>query len=208
MTSYIRGWVKAGSSPSLWPCLRYPIKSITKSLWKVLPVLGCHPDRLDTGFRVVCIDVNNRHLESLRQVARVQSTARVVRVRSETELVIGDYVDGTARPVATQPRQVESFGYYSLPGESGIAVNQDRYCDIQGSNFGAGQHGIHLRSSSSRHTHDHRIDRLQMARIRRNTYDQASRVVLAHLQASTLVILHVSGVPDLAVCGDRDGSGP
>ena len=78
----IVGWVNLGSSPSLWPCRRYPTRSIRKSLWKRVAVGDADADRDDARLSVVGVDVNDRDVEALGDVARIVRRARIIRDRS------------------------------------------------------------------------------------------------------------------------------
>jgi hypothetical protein len=62
-----------------------------------LPVGVGQPGRRETRLRVVGVDVDDRDLEPLGQVAGVGRGPRVLALGSEAELVVGDDVDG-ARP--------------------------------------------------------------------------------------------------------------
>ena len=82
-------------------------------------------DRRHAGLDVVGIDVDDRHVETLRQVGGVGGRAGVLGVGGEAHLVVLDDVDGAAGAVAPQALQVERFGDDSLGGEGGVAVQQD-----------------------------------------------------------------------------------
>ena len=84
------------------------------------------PDRVQRGLGIVGIDVDDRDVEPLRQIARVAGRAGLVRVGREADLVVRDQVDRAARLVAGEPLEVERLGDDPLAGERGVAVNEDR----------------------------------------------------------------------------------
>ena len=60
------------------------------------------PDRRDRRLRVVGVDVDDRHVEALREVARVARRAPVGRIRREPDLVVRDQVQRAAGRVAAE----------------------------------------------------------------------------------------------------------
>ena len=86
--------------------------------------LGDQRDR----FWVVCIHVKDRRLHHLGDIRAVQGRTGVERVAGgEANLVVHDEVDGATGGVAARLRQVEGLHHHPLPGERGVAVDEDRY---------------------------------------------------------------------------------
>ena len=104
---------------------------MTKSLPKTPPVSARHARRRDTGFGIVGVDVDDRHLEALGEIAGVERTARVAGFGREAQLIVGDDVDRAACPVTGQQREIERLGDNTLTGEGGVAVNQDWLRDLR-----------------------------------------------------------------------------
>src|SRR5439155_22881688 len=86
---------------------------------------GGQPDRAHTGRDVVGVDVNDRQVEAFRDIRGVAGRSAFLWVGGETELVVGDDVQGAARRVALQLCQVEDLGDHALRRERGVAMNQD-----------------------------------------------------------------------------------
>ena len=77
--------------------------------------------------RIVRVDVEDRRLEHLRDVAGIDRRARVARIRSrEANLVVDDQVHGAAGVVAARLRKLQRLHDHALPREGCIAVNQNR----------------------------------------------------------------------------------
>ena len=60
------------------------------------------PDRRDRSLRVVGVDMDDRHVEALREVARVARRAPVARIGREADLVVRDQVERAAGRVARE----------------------------------------------------------------------------------------------------------
>ena len=89
------------------------------------------PDRRDRRLGVVRVDVDDRDVEALRQVARVARRAPIGRVRGEPDLVVRDHVQRAAGRVAAEPLEVERLGDDALGRERRVAVDQDRERDTR-----------------------------------------------------------------------------
>ena len=121
------------------------------------------PHRRQARFGIVGIDVDDRDIKALGEIAGVVGRAGFPRLSGETDLVIQNQMNRAAGCVALQPRQVERLGDDALSRERRVAVQQD------------GQRGVpvvlRLRSLpigliGARPPFDDRIDRLEMAGIR------------------------------------------
>ena len=75
---------------------------------------------------VVAVDVEDRSLDSLGEVGRVDRATRGAWWGRETNLVVDNHVDGTAGAVAAQLREVEGFSNNTLTDHCGVTVDEDR----------------------------------------------------------------------------------
>ena len=82
--------------------------------------------RAAAGVDGVGVDVDDRDVEALGEVGRVARRARVVGIRREADLVVGDHVQRAADAVAGQRLQVERLRHDSLAREGRVAVDRDR----------------------------------------------------------------------------------
>ena len=162
------------------------------------------PNGGEAGPGVVGVDVDDRDLEALGEVARVGGGAAGLRIGREPELVVRDDVERAAGLVAVEPREVERLGDDSLAGEGGVAVDQDRQRGVLeiprrprvGSDVVAG----------SRHALDHRIDVLEVARVRRHLDEDLDvLLLLADRAPAAEVVLHVAVPVGALVVGGRRG---
>ena len=151
---------------------------------------GREPRHFDARFRVVGIDVENRHLEAAHQATGVRGGVRLPRGGREADLVVGDDVDRAADVVEPEPREVQRLGHDALAWECGIAVNQHRQRDALVDDRRAC--GGRIRARGARHADDHGVDELEMARIRRNRDHHFGRRFLLHSSAGARVVLHVA----------------
>ena len=143
----------------------------------------------ERGLGVVGVHVDDRDVEALREVARVPGRAPLGGVGSEPDLVVGDDVERPARRVAVERVHVERLRDDALAGERGVAVDQDRERDRRVVQAGAAR-AIGLLGAR---TPDHdRVDRLEVARVRRERDLDLARLRLARLRRRK-VVLHVAG---------------
>ncbi len=80
------------------------------------------------------------------------------RVGGESNLVVDDDVDGAAGGITVELRQIQRFGHHALPGEGGVAMDQNRD-DARA--LGVAQ-TVLLRTNDA---FNHRIDSFEMAGI-------------------------------------------
>ena len=85
------------------------------------------PHGADARGDVVGVDVEDRHVEALREVRGPARGARVVGVRREADLVVGDQVQRAADRVAVERLQVERLRDDALAREGRVAVQDDRH---------------------------------------------------------------------------------
>ncbi len=156
------------------------------------------PDRRDRRLGIVGVDVDDRRVEALREVARIPRRPALLGLRREADLIVRDEVERAARRVAVEVREVERLGDHALSGERGIAVDEDRECD------GRIVEPLARRAVGlvgPRPSLDDGIDRLEVARVRRERdVDLAVRRDALAVRAE--VVLHVAGAA-LGVRADR-----
>jgi hypothetical protein len=90
------------------------------------PVRHRQPDGGDRRLGIVRVDVDDRHVEALGEVARIAGRASLGGIGREPHLVVGDQVQRPAGRVAGERAQVERLGDDPLRGEGGVAVDQHR----------------------------------------------------------------------------------
>ena len=102
-----------------------------------------------------------------------------MRRRGESELIVGDEMNGAADAVAGETRQLKGLGHNALAGKGRVAVSQERGHLVSrhvGSLRVEAVAGEHLLGASL--AQYKRIDRFQMRRIRHQTYVNALRAIL------------------------------
>ena len=155
-----------------------------------LPEGRGQPHRAHASGDVVGVDVNDRQVEAFRHIRGVAGRSSFFRIRRETELVVGDDVQGTASRVALQLCEVEDFSDDALRGEGRVAVDQDRHraraVEMRLRTLAPGLLG-------ARPTLDDWIDRLEVTGIgqQRDRYLLAIRRDVGAL--SLRVVLHITG---------------
>ena len=120
------------------------------------------PDGADRRLWIVGVDVDDRDVEALREVARVARRARVVGIGGEADLVVRDQMQRAARRVAGEALEVECLRHFALGAERGVAVQQD------GQRDGRVVVAVSRRAVGllcARASFHHRVDRLQVARV-------------------------------------------
>ena len=126
------------------------------------PVGERQPHGRQRRLGIVGVDVHDRHVESLGQVARVAGRAALGRIGRVADLVVRDQVERAARRVALERLQVQRLGDDALPRERRVAVNQDGQRD--GRIVDAGTDGaVGLLGPGA--TLDDGVGRLEVARI-------------------------------------------
>ena len=132
--------------------------------------------------------MDDRAVESLREVARVARRAAARRVGREADLVVRDEVERAAGAVAGERLEVERLRDDPLAGERGVAVEEDRERDARvGVAVARGAIGL----LGARAALDDGIDRLEVARVG----DERDRDVAGRRRARALraeVVLHVA----------------
>jgi hypothetical protein len=84
------------------------------------------PDGRDAGLGVVGVDVDDREVEALGEVARIAGRAPIDRVSREADLVVRNQVQAAAGRVSLELGEVERLRDDPLRGEGGVAVDEHR----------------------------------------------------------------------------------
>ena len=155
-------------------------------------VLDRHAHRGQAAFRIVGIDMHDRNLEALGEIAGVAGRARIAGRGGEADLVVGNDVNGAAGGVAGKRGEIERFGHHALAGEGRIAMDENGHARLVVPHRFARFVGDILRSA---HHADHdRIDRLEVARVRRERQRHLDHVTLLSAeQPRAEVVFHVAG---------------
>ncbi len=121
------------------------------------------------------------------------------------ELVVGDDVDRAAGPVAGQAAQVQGLGHDALAGERRVPVDDDRQRLLPVLARGASLVAVFLGRAG--HPLDHRVDVLQVARVRRQVDEHrlVGRLVGKLEAADAQVVLHVPDPGRARALGDGRG---
>ena len=148
------------------------------------------PRRLDAGFRIVGVDVHDRDLEPARETARVRRAVNVLGTGGEPELVVDDDVNRAAGRIPRQPAQVQRLRDDALPWKRRVPMNQDRHAArrIEPRRTAA----VHARARRARHPLDDRIDRFEVARVRRHRDDEIHRRAALDRAVGAGVVLDVA----------------
>ena len=80
---------------------------------------------------VVAVHVEDRRLDHLGDVGRVETRARRLRRGREADLVVDHDVDRAADVIARELTHVERLGDDALAGEGRVAVDQDREVGVE-----------------------------------------------------------------------------
>ena len=134
--------------------------------------------------------MNDRQVEAFRDIRGIAGRSSFLGVGGETELVVGDDVQGAARRVALQLCEIEDFRDDALRRKGRVAVDQDRHR--------ARAVEMRLRAFAPRllgagPSFDDRIDRLEVTRIgqQRDRHLLAIRRDVGALRLG--VVLHITG---------------
>ena len=111
------------------------------------------------GLGLVSVHVQDRRLDHLGDVRRIQRRARFGRRGGEADLVVDDRVDRPAGRVAGEIREIERLGDDALPREGSVAVDQDGDHALPAQVARAPLLGAH-------DALDHGVDRLEVRRVR------------------------------------------
>ena len=120
------------------------------------------PDGGQRRLGIVGVDVHDRHVEALREVARVAGRAALGRIGRVADLVVRDQVQRAARRVALERLQIERLGDDALAGEGRVTVDQHGQRDRRIVDAGAAR-AVGL--LGARATFDDRVGGLEVARV-------------------------------------------
>ena len=132
---------------------------------ELLAIRESESDRGQRGLGIVRVDVHDRNVEALREVARISRRTAFGGIRGEPDLVVRDQMQRPTGRVPVEAVQIEGLGHDALPGERRVAVDEHRE-----------RHGriVDPRSAGAigllgaRKALDHGVDRLQMAGVGRD----------------------------------------
>ena len=161
---------------------------MTTSLWNFWRYSNASSGHAHARLGVVAVDVEDRRLHRLGDVAAVERRLRECCGRGgEADLVVDDEVDGAADAVAGDVAHGEALGHDALAGERGVAVDEERQrrdtspaarcwsCD-----------GAH-------HAQHDRVDGLEVAGVGGELEPDARRPIgLSYLPRRAEVVLHVA----------------
>ena len=126
------------------------------------PVGEREPHGRQRRLGIVGVDVHDRHVEALGEVARVAGRAALGRIGRVADLVVRDQVERAARRIALERLQVQRLGDDALARERRIAVNQDGQRDRRVVDAGTdGAVGLLGPGAAL----DDRVGRLEVARV-------------------------------------------
>src|SRR4051812_44011963 len=83
-----------------------------------------HARHRQTRRRIVRVHMDNGNLEPLRKIAGIKSGAGIAWIGGKTDLIVDDDMDGSTDAITLQLREVEGFRDDTLPGKSGIPMNE------------------------------------------------------------------------------------
>ena len=160
-------------------------------LLEFLPKLGRDLGGEDDGFRIVAVDVKDRRLDHLGDIGGVGRRPRIPRIGREADLIVDDEMHRAAGAVTAQPGKAEGFRDHALPGERGIAM------DEQGHHHGAiFRRGAELVLLGAYFAENDGIDDFEMRRIGGERQMHLVVVELA-IRRCAKVIFHVARAFDL-----------
>src|SRR5439155_17644440 len=122
-------------------------------------------DDLDARLCIVGVDVNDRNLEALGEIAGVARRPRIDRIGGESNLIIENDVQCSAGAEAGQPREIELLGHHAFTGKGSIAMHTDWQ---HGSFVAVAVPSDHLASAGD--SLQHWIHYLEMARVRNQNH--------------------------------------
>ena len=157
---------------------------------KLRAVSEGEPRHLDAGLRVVCVHVHDGYLETARESARIRRAVRILGSGREPELIVHDDVNGAAGAVAREPAQIQRLGDDALTRKRRVTVYENRQADRGIERRRAAS--LHGCSRGPSHPLDDRIDRLEVARIRRHRDDEIQPLAALHRPVRAGVVFDVA----------------
>lgn len=84
-----------------------------------------HVAHVHYSFRIISIHVEDGRVDNASNIRTVWRGTRVSGISGETDLIVGDNMDGSSCRVIRQVRQMESFVDDALAGKGCVAVQQN-----------------------------------------------------------------------------------
>ena len=142
------------------------------------------------GQRVLAVDVENGGFDHFGHIGGVEAGARIGREGGEADLVVDDDVQRAAGLVAGELRHVEDLGHDALPGEGGIAV------DEEGEDLfpflGVAENAL----TGAGHAFDDRIDCFEVARVGGETHPDGVAGLADALGVVAEMVFHIAIAAD------------
>jgi len=132
---------------------------------ELLAIRESKSDRGQRGLGIVRVDVHDRNVEALREVARIPRRTAFSGIRGEADLVVRDQMQRPTGRVPVEAVQIEGLGHDALAGERRVTVDEhrERHGRIVDPRP-AGAIGL----LGARKALDHGVDRFQMAGVGRD----------------------------------------
>ena len=162
-----------------------------KVTFKVIAIGQRQPRRTDAGDWVISIDMDNRDLKALGQVAGIEGAARVAGNRGKADLVVSNNVNRAAGAIPFQPGKVQRFGHNTLAIKRRIAVNLDRQRNILILAWWPWL--IDKGTGGARHSFDHWIHMFQMAGVGGHAHRQIDLIAVIERPLRAGVIFDIAG---------------
>ncbi len=160
---------------------------------EVVPELGPvgerQPHCRDGRLGIVGVDVHDRDVEALREIARVPSRPALGRVRRIPDLVVGDQMQRPAGRIALERLEIQRLGDDALPGEGCVTVDENRKRDRRIVDTRTGRS---VRLLGSRPALDDGVRSLEVTRVRHDDDVDLSELGQAGTRRGEMV-LHVAG---------------
>ncbi len=153
---------------------------------KALAEIVSHLRGASARFRVVAIDVEHGSMHHQSHIGAIARGAPFAWIRSETDLIVDDQMNGAAGVVTVDLRKIQGLGDNSLARHGGVAVNQQGNHALAQMIFEAILLGPH-------NAFDHRIHGLEMTGV--GSHRDANGLAAGHLTpvAGAQMILYVAG---------------
>ena len=126
MREYITGWVKVGSSVSLWPWFAVADQVDDDVALETLAEADRELDSVYSHFWIIGIYMEDRGFDDACDVGGVACRSGRFGGCGEADLIVDDEVNRPAGKVAGQMAQEKGFGNYSLSDEGRIPMDENR----------------------------------------------------------------------------------
>ncbi len=107
-----------------------PISSIANNIkhhifLEFLTISRSNPRSLHNCFYIITIYVKNRRINHFRQIRSINSTSRVSRIRSKSNLVVNNNMNHPSSIITLRAIHNQILSNNALPSKSRITVNQN-----------------------------------------------------------------------------------